>query len=113
MLLWTYTAIMRPMIIYEPGAILAIALSNISKVQILTCASITGAMTTCPTVVIEEVLNLTPLHTLAESTTRKVVGEGLARNMPQSPKGEKIAPRHAPRRLAKRVQLCKKIYYKP
>lgn len=65
--LWLYKAIVRPMVAY--GAVAwwtkttqITCRAKLSKLQRLACTSITGAMASTPTMAIEALLNLSPLH---------------------------------------------------
>lgn len=67
MTLWSYKAIIRPMITYAslvwwPITKLKTAQMQLNKLQRLACLSITGAITTCPTAAMEALIRLTLLH---------------------------------------------------
>ena len=73
--LWIYTAIVRPIITYASTtwwmALNVINSRNkLSKVQRLACLSVTGAMRTTPTAAMEVLLNLPPLHIYVEGEAR-------------------------------------------
>lgn len=67
MIHWTYTMIIRPMITYAalvwwPKTKQKQAQNVLNNIQRRTCLGITGAMHTCPTVALEALTGLTPLH---------------------------------------------------
>ena len=77
-LLWIYTAIVRPMITY--GAVIWAERTQLStqarelhKLQRLACVCISGAMRTCPTASLEVLLGLTPLHLHIQMQARRSI----------------------------------------
>ena len=67
MVLWIYTAVIRPMILYAalvwwPRTKLATTQASLRKLQRLACLAVTGAMRSTPTVAMEALLDLPPLH---------------------------------------------------
>lgn len=69
-LLWMYTTIDRPIVA------IATVEKQLSKQreeeQRLACVCITEAMYTCPTVALDMILDLTPLHVVVEMTEKDV-----------------------------------------
>ena len=64
---WLYSAIIRPMIcfaavVWWPRVELGIAKQHLGRVQRLACLSITGALHTTPTIAMEVLLAMPPLH---------------------------------------------------
>uniref|UniRef100_A0A146MFR7 Uncharacterized protein n=1 Tax=Lygus hesperus TaxID=30085 RepID=A0A146MFR7_LYGHE len=71
MILWLYTAVVRPIITYAsivwwPKTRQATVQKNLTKVQRQACLGITGAMPTCPTAAMDVLLDLSPLNTLVQ-----------------------------------------------
>jgi len=86
---WLYVMVVRPMLTY--GAIawggrvqLITVQKQLQKLQRMACVCITGAMRTCPTVAIEVLMELTPLHKFIElqrkATLLRMAMEGVGNN---------------------------------
>ncbi|MCP3668244.1 MAG: hypothetical protein GY696_38110, partial [Gammaproteobacteria bacterium] len=70
---WMYVSIVRPMIMYAspiwwkgPAEVIALQ-RHLSVLQRIALVGITGVMSTTPTAALENMLNLAPLHVLAEA----------------------------------------------
>ncbi|MCP4831423.1 MAG: hypothetical protein GY886_04310 [Gammaproteobacteria bacterium] len=64
---WIYIAIIRPamayaVVVWWPRLALAVAQSQVGRLQRLACLCITGALRTTPTAAMEVLLGLTPIH---------------------------------------------------
>ena len=67
MALWIYTAVIRPMILYAAfvwwtRTLQVTTQASLRKLQRLACLVVTGAMRSTPTVALEALLDLPPLH---------------------------------------------------
>jgi hypothetical protein len=72
---WIYTIVVRPIVTYAttvwwPRLKLKTSKAELSKLQRMTCLSITGAMKTAPTAATEVVTGLLPLHFHLEAEAR-------------------------------------------
>jgi hypothetical protein len=72
---WIYTVVVRPIVTYAatiwwPKIKLKASQAELSKLQSKACLGITGAMRTAPTVAMEALLGLPPLHLQVEAEAR-------------------------------------------
>lgn len=75
-IMWMYTAVIRPLITYAalvwwPRTTLASAKQRLGQLQRLACLGVTGAMRTAPTTALEALLGLVPLHLMIEAEARR------------------------------------------
>ncbi|XP_049315637.1 uncharacterized protein LOC125779115 [Bactrocera dorsalis] len=118
---WLYTMIVRPIVTYgavawATKAAQSSVIGRLSKLQRLACVCASGAMRTCPTVALEVLLQLTPLHQVikiaAKHTILVMSAEGCGRGKIMSSKQMDALAESTPLALLPRDGTTKKINLK-
>jgi hypothetical protein len=92
MVYWIYTAVVRPTVTYAatiwwPRVKFKISQAELSELQTMACVGITGEISTAPTVAMEVLLGLPPLHLPVEEEA-KIGNYRLHCNEQRKPKSE-------------------------